>query len=125
MDTKEKINDKELYLPEDQDLLKELDSIGPLSTGQALEEQKKRIQVIQIKASLRNRKSFDKFDKETSTYTIILIVFAMVQIIVALGQFIFAASSGTNHWLSLLVVIAIVGMIIFILKKFDKLLKNK
>ena len=123
MDTKEKIEDQ--YLPEDQDLLKEIDSIGPLSTGLALEEQKKRIQVVQIKALLRNRKSFDKFDKTTSIYTIILIVFAIIQIIVALGQFIFAASSYSNKWLSFLVVVAIVGMIFLVLKSFGKILKDR
>ena len=108
------------YLSEDKDLLKELESIGPLSTGQALEEQKKQIQVIQIKALLRNRKSLDKFDKTTTRYTKILGVFALMQIIIALIQFTLDATSPENKWRGFLLMIPLAIIIFWIIKIMDK-----
>lgn len=88
--------EKMQYLEEDQDLLKELDSIGPLSTGLALEEQKKKIETIQIKALLRSRKAAKDTEVSTSRYSDILMVFAVIQVVVAWLQLVFSAGTATQ-----------------------------
>jgi archaellum biogenesis protein FlaJ (TadC family) len=120
-----KNKEKQQYLPEDQDLLTELESIGPLSTGQALEEQKKRVQVVQIKALLKSHKSMNELNKSTTRYSIILGAFALIQIMIILMQFILEASTSSNIWLSFTLVVTCAIFIIWMLLDLNKILKDK
>lgn len=86
---------KQEYLLGDQNLITELESIGPLSTGQALEEQKRKIQVIQIKTLLKSRKSAKDTEISNINYSNVILIFAGVQVLFASFQFI-QYSLGTN-----------------------------
>lgn len=120
---------KNLYLPEDKDLLDELDSIGPMSSGFPLQEQKRKISTIQIKSILRNRKTAKDLDKSTTFFSLILMLFAAVQTIVVSLQFILQASEYENKFLSYPFLISY-GVIIFLLGKWfnpilDKMSRKK
>lgn len=88
---------KEQYLPEDQDLLDELNSIGPLSTGVVLEEQKRKIQVVQIKSLLRSRKAARDTEESETNYSNALLIFATVQFIVGIFQLIQSSLNSNNN----------------------------
>jgi hypothetical protein len=108
----------EQYLPEDQDLLGELEQIGPMSTGAALAEQKRKISEIQIESILRSRKTTADLSKSTDKYSIVLIAFAMAQIIIGFMQLalsVFPISSKTG---GVLYIITVAVTIIFVMKKF-------
>lgn len=111
---------KKDYLLEDRDLIDELESIGPMSTGLALEEQKRKISEIQIKSILRNRKTSVEFNQATDKYTIILIAFAVIQIILTLLQLAVAASDLDNKTVGLFYIIFSGLMIWVVLKDFIK-----
>ena len=107
------VEDK-LYLEEDDDLLKELDSVGPMSTGMALSEQERKISAIQIRSILRNRKTASELDKSTSRYSRAVIALTFVLLVVALMQlavtvfapfppglvqvFVFVSAAGVIAW---------------------------
>ena len=114
------------YLTEDQDLIDELNSIGIASTGQAFSQQQMKVDAIQIKATLRNRKSMSDMNKSTSRYSLILVIFAMVQIVIALSQFIFDAVTSEHKWTALSLAGFMAFSIWFIFKEFDpdKILKK-
>ncbi|MEK7612931.1 MAG: hypothetical protein AAB449_02165 [Patescibacteria group bacterium] len=114
------------YLSEDQDLLDELKTIGPMSTGTALSEQQRKIQEIHIKALLRERKSGKDVEQSNKGFSVIIVAFTIVQIIVALAQFLFAVQTGENFWASLgISLLLFVGVVVtFKLFDPDKLLKN-
>ncbi|MFA5841130.1 MAG: hypothetical protein WC847_02580 [Candidatus Paceibacterota bacterium] len=116
---------EEQYLPEDQELLDELEAINPLSTGQALEEQKKRIQVIEIKALLKSRKSADTFSKTTTRFSIIIAVFTLIQIVIASMQFTVSILSVENKLLGIFLAISFIVIILWIIQKSNELLKDK
>jgi hypothetical protein len=114
------------YLTEDQDLLDELEAIGPLSTGRALSEQERIISVIQIKTMLRQRKSADDVEKSNTRFSIIIIAFTIVQMIIALCQFIFDIQTIGHGWIPLLVSSLLLAGVIATFKIFDpdKILKK-
>jgi hypothetical protein len=118
-------NTENSYLPEDQDLIDELSAIGPMSTGTALSEQQRKIQEIHIKALLRDRKSSVEVEHSNKRFSVIVVAFTIVQIIVALCQFLLAAQQGEDFFASLgLSFILFVGIIVtFKLFDPDKLLK--
>lgn len=115
---------EELYLDEDKDLLKELEEANPEVNNPGPVTQDYKLNSMQIKATLRHRKSMDKFDKSTTSFSLILMILAIIQIIVALMQFTFDLL-GDNKSLSY-----IFGAIFFILmlssiKLLYKIDKNK
>ena len=61
------------YLKEDQDIFDRFNAIGKLSTGGALEEQKKKLVELELEATLRTRKTIKDMDEASSTYSTILI----------------------------------------------------
>lgn len=114
------MKDEEQYLPEDNDLLSELESIGPLSTGQPLEEQKKKIQFVQIKALLKSRKSARDTEQANNRYSVIILIFAGVQILIAVIQLLQSSlnsSINSARYFGLAFAVIIVLMIWYFTKK--------
>ncbi|HWH16610.1 MAG TPA: hypothetical protein VNU25_03435 [Candidatus Paceibacterota bacterium] len=114
------------YLPEDQDLLDKLEAIGPMSTGDGLADQQRRIQEIHIQALLRGRKSSADVDYSNKRFSVIIVAFTIVQIIVALAQFLLAANTGESFWAAFGVSIILFLGVVLTFKFFDpdKLLKK-
>lgn len=113
-------NDKKQYLPEDQDLIDQLEKIKEMTPGQTAEQHKKDLSSIQIKATLRSRKSMSNFDKSTTVFSKILIVFTIIQIIIALIQFSLSAATSGKPFYSLVLTLVLIGMIIWILISADE-----
>ncbi len=109
----------DFYLPEDKDILDSLDTLGPMSTGTALSEQQRKLQELQIRATLRSRKTANSMSKSTTWYSIVLGIFAMIQIIIMASQFMFDAFTSDHQWVALGVTVVCVGLILLILKHFD------
>ncbi len=108
------------HLSEDQDLLNELEAIGPLSTGQALEEQKKRIQIVEIKAMLRSRKSFNEAEKSNTEVAVAVLALAVIQVLIAWFQFSFDITTGGHIKIGMLFLIPLGIMIYLLLRLVDK-----
>jgi uncharacterized membrane protein YcjF (UPF0283 family) len=125
MNNEEKNKIEEEYLPEDQKLLDELSKMGSLNTGAVNDSQKVNLQIAQIKATLRSRKSFDKADKSTTRFSYIFAAFAMIQIIIALFQFILQSADSSSKIFALVMAIALTLFIVFVMNSFDKILKDK
>ena len=107
------------YLEEDKDLLDELDSIGPLSTGLPLEEQKRKIQVIHIKALLRSR----KVNKDTENSNVIF-VFIIVQFLLTTFQFLYSILSvkknSLEQWFGIFSLFIIFALMFYFYKLIYK-----
>jgi hypothetical protein len=90
------------------------------------QEHEQNLASLQIKSILRNRKSMVDLDKSTSRYSLVLIIFAMIQIVIALSQFMFDATTSTHKWIALGIACFIAFSIWFIFKEFDldKILKK-
>lgn len=106
------------HLEKDQDLIDRLKSIGPMSTGQAADQQKYEISCIQIESTLRNRKSMDDYDKNTSRFSKVLGLFAIIQLIVAIMQF--ALDASDKKWIGFVYLVLLVCMIGWMLKVANK-----
>jgi|ERR1035437_7610581 flagellar biosynthesis protein FliQ len=127
MDTHGKQN-RELYLDEDKDILGKLESVGPMSTGIALSEQNKKLASLQIKATLRNRKSLDRSDKMTRIFSLILVLLTLVLIAVSVFQFTFDIQTSTASLLQKLIpLILLILLVVWIAwkapKAFDEITK--
>ncbi len=96
------------YLSEDEDLLAEVEKVGPPSTGMAEAGQMHQLASIQIRASLRNRKTAHDLDESMGRYSIILIIFALAQIIFAVFEFLFSATTSPHPILGDFTIIAAV-----------------
>ena len=83
---KKETKERQKYLLEDQDLIEELESIGSVSTGTALEEQKRKILVVEIKAILKSRKSTKDAEIANIQYSNAILFFAGIQVLLALTQ---------------------------------------
>ncbi len=124
---KKKVKNKEnnMYLPEDQKLLDELEESGTLSLGEVSPIQNKHLQIAQIKALMRSRKSFDKASKSTDIVSTIIVAFAIIQIVIALMQFIMDTFNSSHKVESFFVVVALAGFIVYVLCKFDSIIGDK
>jgi len=71
------------YLKEDEELLDDLNSVK----GTTVDE-KGLIKKIQAKALLRNRYSLERSSKQSQRLSIIIIIFMVVQIVIALWSYI-------------------------------------
>lgn len=116
----------EPYLPEDKDILDALEAIGPMSTGTALAEQQRRLQVLQVQATLRNRKTANNLEKTTIWYSIVIAVFAMIQIVIMFSQLLFDTATSEHKYIALSVVVVCCVGVTLILKYLDpeKLMKK-
>ncbi len=108
------------YLREDQDLLDEIQRIGSMSTGQALSEQQRKIEIIQIKAILRQRKSMRECNVSTGYFSVAFFVLAFVQIVIGLSQLLFDAWTSDHLWKAGAVLLLCCAAIILLLKSFHK-----
>lgn len=110
------------YLADDKDLLGELGAIGPASTGTAATAQSHKLAALQIKATLRSRKTSDDLICSNEKFSIALIAFAFAQLIVGLFQFLFDASTSTHQILGFFYAIIAAGMVVYVFALF---LRNK
>ncbi|MDR3581704.1 MAG: hypothetical protein P4L67_00315 [Candidatus Pacebacteria bacterium] len=110
------------YLIEDKDLLNELDGLHESSTGLAGSRMMHKLIALQIKASLRNRKTADNFDKSTARYSLILIGFALTQLSVAIYQFLFEAEFSNHPYIGFFYFGAIVIIIICTFRQVSKVI---
>lgn len=104
------------YLVEDQDLLDELDKIKPIMSG---EDNQIKMNALEIRSTFRNRKTMSDMDKSTSRFSLILVVFAMVQIVIALSQFIFDAVTSNHKYIAAGLAVFMIIAIWFIFNAFD------
>ncbi len=110
---------KEQYLPEDQDLINELSNIGETSTGTAWNHQVRRLNELQIKSVLRSRKTADEVDKSNTRFSIILVAFTMIQIVIALCSLLYDIETTGHGWTAFWVMLLLFIAIVVILKTFD------
>ncbi len=113
-------NEKDEYLARDEDLLTELDGLREASTRLGESRMMHQLIALQIKASLRNRKTADDFDKSTAKYSWILIGFAIAQLAVAIYQFLFEAEFSSHPYIGFFYFAAIVVIIIFTFRQISK-----
>ncbi|HUC01914.1 MAG TPA: hypothetical protein VMA75_03340 [Candidatus Paceibacterota bacterium] len=110
----------ELYLSEDQDLLGEIETIGPPSSGMVEEQKMHKLTILQIKAALRNRKTAHELDKSTRKYSLVLIAFALVQVIIGIYQFLFEVEFSSHWAVGILYVVAVLVLGVFIFRELAK-----
>jgi heme A synthase len=110
------------YLPEDKDLLDEVEGVGPSTSGVAETDKMHSLTVIQIKAALRSRKTAHDLDRSTSKYSLVLILFALVQVIIGIVQFVFDAEYSSHAAVGVLYILAIGVLCFFLFKDAFKIL---
>lgn len=120
---KQRDDNKEQYLDDDKDLVERLNSVKPMLNVDRREQQE--VNFIQIEAILRSRKSMDDFDRSTTRFSIILGVFAIIQIVIAFLQFTLSVLEFENKWIGYIFLVALTAMVVFIIKEVDLLLKDK
>lgn len=108
------------YLKEDLDLINEMESIGPMSTGTALSEQQRKIDVIQIKSILRSRKTMIDLDQSNKKYSLVILLFAIIQIIIAGLQLVLDIKGFPDKIFAIFIAIVFVASLYFLKKILDK-----
>src|SRR3989344_8560474 len=83
------------YLEEDRGFLAQIES-NRSNAFEGRERAKQELAILQIKATLRNRKSLHDFDKSTMRLSIILGAVAVLQLIVGLYQLLFMAQESDS-----------------------------
>jgi hypothetical protein len=119
---------KKLYLDEDQDLLKRLNSTDPRTSVLLNDEKRYELDKIQIESILRSRKTAVDLDESNKKFSLFFIFLAIVQILIALFQFCFdIVSSPTTlkiiGGLSMLILLAVA--VYFAMNEFRKNLISK
>jgi len=118
-------NDKDKYLPEDQDILKELESVEYDTSGMVLEKRKAIISKLQIKAMLRGRKQAADTDSSNKKFTIMLGAFALVQILIAGFQFALEAADSKNVPFAVFSAITFLIVMFWFTRNIFRLLKDR
>lgn len=116
---------EEQYLPADKDLLAEIEKIGPPSSGMAEDAKMHQLAALQIKATLRNRKTAKDLDESTSKYSFALIAFALAQLTLGVFQFTFEAEFSEHKWVGIVYVLLVVILIGYILGTAFKDMRKK
>jgi|SRR6185437_2119368 len=105
-------NNENQYLAEDVDILDELKSHHipnvPKVGGLA------QLTELQIKATLRNRKSIHDMDATTTKFSIVLAAFAFAQVILGIYGFLFTAGTSAHPYLGFFYALCI-GILIYII----------
>lgn len=93
METKK---EKKLYLEEDKDLIAELEAVTDLTDSLNIERQKQTLAKLQIKATLRNRRSIKEMDMATGKFSIVLVILALAQIVLGVLAFLFNVTTSSH-----------------------------
>ena len=112
-------NDKKQYLTEDQDLVDELESAN-VRSGHLIDVQNYKVDSIQIKSILRNRKTMVDLDKSNKKYTIAIGLFALVQIVIAGFQLILDIKIFPDRRFAVFIALLFIGIIIWFTKIINK-----
>ena len=113
------------YLPEDSDLIDDLNSIGEVSTGLALSKQQMKASEIQIKATLRNRKTMVDLDKSNKKYSIVILFFATIQFVVAGLQLILDIKIFPDRIFAVFIAVLFIGAMYWLSRRMDNISLNK
>lgn len=105
---------EKLHLPEDQDILSELEKVREPTAGIGESARMHKLAALQIEAVLRNRKTTEELNKSTARYSRALIAFAFAQLTLGLFQFIFDTSTSTHAWIGAVYVVAAGILIVYI-----------
>jgi heme A synthase len=108
------IKKSEHYLPEDKDLLEQIEELHiPQNTFANPEHV---LAVIQIKATLRNKKATHDLDVSTTRFSIVLAAFAFVQIVLGIYTFLFTAETSSHPYLGAFYALCM-GILIYVIYK--------
>lgn len=111
-----------VYLYDDEELLDEIEIVGPQPTD--MEERKRRINIIQIKAILRSRKTMVELDHSNKKYSIVILFFAAVQIVIAGFQLILQINNFPDKVFTIFVTIAFIVIVYWLAKEMSKMMLN-
>lgn len=96
----------ENYLPEDQDLIDELNAIQPMNPNQIYNTRQEQLAKLQIQSILRNRKSLADMDRSNTRFSRAFTALGVAQFVIAFSQLGFdIINSAHRLW----------GMVIFLL----------
>lgn len=110
----------EEYLPEDKKMLEDLENSELFNPRVNNDGFNKQLQIMQIKATLRNIKAMKDMDKSTSYFSKFLAFLALIQIIIAIMQYTLSVTSLDNKWLGLFFIILLVVIMVPIIKALRK-----
>jgi heme A synthase len=111
----EKNDEEKQYLSEDKDLLNEIQAMGPSTSGVAETEKIHRLTIIQIKASLRQRKTARDLDESTRQYSLVLVAFALAQLALGVFEFLFNAEFSGHVAVGIIYVLLVTALIAYII----------
>ncbi len=117
---------KEKYLEEDKDLLNEIDDMNIKMSPEVYSQEKRMriLQEIQIKSILRSRKTNSDMDKSTTRFSFVLIFVGLIQVAIAIVQFLLVTTSNPyfTGWKSVIPIIFIFIVIFMVYKAIKKLM---
>lgn len=113
-------NNNEEYLSEDKKILDESEDTNLFNSGVSSPGLAKDLQVMQIKATMRNTKAMKDMDKNTTYFSKFLGAFAGIQIAIAILQYSLSALSLNNQWLGFGAVLVLTIFIAIITRLVDK-----
>ncbi len=115
--------DERLLLKEDMELLKKLNDIEISDTPMAIEHQRKEMMKIQVEATLRSRKTMVELDDTNGRFSFVVGVLALMQLAIAMFQFVFDVGTSDKKSFALFVGFACLVMLYLIFWATNKRLK--
>ncbi|MFA5129992.1 MAG: hypothetical protein WC477_03670 [Patescibacteria group bacterium] len=129
MQKKKILSVDDLYLSKDKDILDQLADIHAAIDHEFddgwFDKQQSKLQILQIKASLRNRKTMEESATTAERYSTALMIFATIQILVMLFQLILSAQESKNQWGGFIIVIECIVFVVIAFRIIDKYLEKK
>lgn len=110
------IKDKDKYLQEDQDLIGLID--GERKAPNPWDQQR-----INIRATLRARKTFKEFSEATNRFSLVLIIIGLIQICVAVLQYSLSVQVLDDKQTQVVAIVALVVLFLTLWWNFRKVLK--
>jgi len=103
------------YLEEDEDIVNRIEELRvPLKSHEP------ELARLQIEATLRNRKSLEDFNAATARFSIILVLLAFTQIVIAWFAFMVSLETIGNAILKWTFLLSLVGILVYLFRSFDK-----
>lgn len=115
---------QDFLLPEDVLLLNKFKDIGELSSGTALENNKREMIIIQTEATLRNRKTMVDLDKSNKTFSITIMGLTFIQIALAMFDSVFQITTYENKAKGYVYLVIFFITMFYIARMIYKDLKN-